>query len=78
MLHGKQQQPRNRLQLGEKVSIYKRYSLFRFLGSLRLSFIGSQLGPIAPILLVVNHFVPIRETIISIVAATGIEKIKIS
>ena len=37
-----------------------------------VDFIVSQIGPIATLL--VNHFVPFRDTIKSIKAATGIEK----
>ena len=37
-------------------------------------FMVSQIGPNAPYLLLTDHFEPIRDTLKSTVAATGIEK----
>ena len=41
-----------------------------------VDFMLSRIGQIAPLLLLVDRFVPIRDTIKSTAAATEIEKIK--
>ena len=66
--------PRNRLQLwGGGGSTFLIVSIPV---AAAVDFMLSRIGQIAPLLLLVDRFVPIRDTIKSTAAATEIEKIK--
>ena len=65
--------PRNSFQL--RNTVYFRYRIFSIPVVTTVDFTGSQIGPIAPFLLLLDHSGPIRDTINSTAVVTGIEKI---